>query len=95
MNREKNKSALDFNGGIYPLVLDSPYGDLDSEYRVDVTKMLPVLSEQVIVMVSSGQWNDSMENVVKNNIGKKYVLENQRRVGSDKRFDVTIVREEI
>lgn len=95
LNREKNKSALDFNGGIYPLVLDSPYGDLDSEYRVDVTKMLPVLSEQVIVMVSSGQWNDSMENVVKNNIGKKYVLENQRRVGSDKRFDVTIVREEI
>lgn len=95
LNREKNKSALDFNGGIYPLVLDSPYGDLDSEYRVDVTKMLPVLSEQVIVMVSSGQWNDSMENVVKNNIGKKYVLENQRRVGLDKRFDVTIVREEI
>ena len=95
LNREKNKSALDFNGGIYPLVLDSPYGDLDSEYRVDVTKMLPVLSEQVIVMVSSGQWNDSMENVVKNNIGKKYVLENQRRVGSDKRFDVTILREEI
>lgn len=95
LNREKNKTAIDSNGGIYPLVLDAPYGDLDSEYRVDVTKMLPVLSEQVIVMVSSGQWNDSMEIVVRNNIGKKYILENQRRVGSDKKFDITLVREEI
>lgn len=77
------------NGGIYPLVLDAPYGDLDNEYRMEFTKMLPVLSEQIIVMVSSGQWNDSIENVVKERIGKRYTLENQRRLSNDKTYDVT------
>ena len=56
--------------------------------------MLPVLSEQIIVMVSSGQWNSKIEEVVKNKIGKKYILENERRTGNEKKFDITRVREE-
>lgn len=80
------------NGGIYPLVLDAPYGDLDNEYRMEFTKMLPILSEQIIVMVSSGQWSDTIENVVKDKIGKRYILENQRRISDDKFYDVTDVR---
>ncbi|MGL5797538.1 MAG: AAA family ATPase, partial [Cetobacterium sp.] len=52
LNKNKGMDVLT-NGGIYPLVLDAPYGDLDNEYRLDFTKMLPNLSEQVIVMVSS------------------------------------------
>lgn len=94
LNKQKNKSEIDFNGGIYPLVLDAPYGDLDNDYRLDFTEMLPVLSEQIIVMVSSGQWNSEIENVVKHKIGKIYTLENQRRTGLDKRYDVTNVKEE-
>ena len=74
--------------------MDAPYGDLDNEYRLDFTKMLPVLSEQIIVMVSSGQWNSKIEEVVKNKIGKKYILENERRTGNEKKFDITRVREE-
>lgn len=95
LNKEKNKSELDSDGGIYPLVLDAPYGDLDNEYRLDFTKMLPILSEQIIVMVSSGQWNSTIENVVKDKIGKIYTLENERRIGIDKRYDVTRIKEEI
>lgn len=95
LNKEKTKSAIDSNGGIYPLVLDAPYGDLDNEYRLDFTKMLPVLSEQIIVMVSSGQWNSQIEEVVKERIGRKYILENERRNGIDKRFDLTRVKEEL
>lgn len=94
LNREKNKSTLDSNGGIYPLVLDAPYGDLDNEYRMDFTKMLPLLSEQIIVMVSSGQWSKTIEEVIKDKIGKKYILENKRRTGMDKRFDITTAIEE-
>ncbi|WP_047382191.1 MULTISPECIES: AAA family ATPase [unclassified Cetobacterium] len=95
LNKEKNKSDLDSDGGIYPLVLDAPYGDLDNEYRLDFTKMLPVLSEQIIVMVSSGQWNSKIEDVVKDRIGKVYTLENERRTGIDKRYDITRIKEEI
>ncbi|MGL6101515.1 MAG: AAA family ATPase [Fusobacteriaceae bacterium] len=95
LNKEKNKSELDSDGGIYPLVLDAPYGDLDNEYRLDFTKMLPILSEQIIVMVSSGQWNSEIQNVVKEKIGKIYTLENERRNGIDKRYDVTKIKEEI
>ncbi len=95
LNKEKNKSDLDSDGGIYPLVLDAPYGDLDNEYRLDFTKMLPILSEQIIVMVSSGQWNSKIGEVVKDKIGKVYVLENERRTGIDKRYDITRIKEEI
>ncbi|MBM6876370.1 hypothetical protein, partial [Fusobacterium mortiferum] len=94
LNKQNNNSEIESDGGIYPLVLDAPYGDLDNEYRLDFTKMLPVLSEQIIVMVSSGQWNSKIEEVVKNKIGKKYILENERRTGNEKKFDITRVREE-
>lgn len=94
LNKQNNSSEIESDGGIYPLVLDAPYGDLDNEYRLDFTKMLPVLSEQIIVMVSSGQWNSEIEEVVKDKIGKKYVLENERRTGNDKKFDITRVKEE-
>ncbi|MGL4904590.1 MAG: hypothetical protein ACRC34_03730, partial [Cetobacterium sp.] len=92
LNKNKGMDVLT-NGGIYPLVLDAPYGDLDNEYRLDFTKMLPNLSEQVIVMVSSGQWNEEIEEVVKEKIGKKYLLINKRRVTEDKKFDVTEIEE--
>ncbi|MGL5051481.1 MAG: hypothetical protein ACRC5W_04160 [Cetobacterium sp.] len=95
LNKEKNKTDLDSDGGVYPLVLDAPYGDLDNEYRLDFTKMLPILSEQIIVMVSSGQWNSSIQEVIKDKIGKVYILENERRIGIDKRYDVTRIKEEI
>ena len=94
LNKQNNNSEIESDGGIYPLVLDAPYGDLDNEYRLDFTKMLPILSEQIIVMVSSGQWNSKIEEVVKNKIGKKYILENERRTGNEKKFDITRVREE-
>ncbi len=94
LNKQKNKSELDSDGGIYPLVLDAPYGDLDNEYRLDFTKMLPILSEQIIVMVSSGQWNNLIEKEISEKIGRIYVLENERRIGKDKRYDLTRVKEE-
>ncbi|MGL5936097.1 MAG: AAA family ATPase [Cetobacterium sp.] len=95
LNKEKNKSALDSNGGIYPLVLDAPYGDLDNEYRLDFTKKLPELSEQIIVMVSSGQWNSFIQEVIQDRIGKVYTLENVRRTGTEKKYDITRIKEEI
>ena len=79
-------------GGIYPLVLDAPYGDLDNEYRMEFTKMLPILSEQIIVMVSSGQWNEKIEEVIKERIGKIYILENQRRSSEEKSYDITDIK---
>ncbi|MGL5204409.1 MAG: AAA family ATPase [Cetobacterium sp.] len=91
LNQKKGVDIFS-NGGIYPLVLDAPYGDLDNEYRMEFTKMLPILSEQIIVMVSSGQWNETIEEVVKAKIGKKYILENERRTGDDKTYDVTNIR---
>lgn len=94
LNKQRTKCAIDSNGGIYPLVLDAPYGDLDNEYRLDFTKMLPILSEQIIVMVSSGQWNSEIESVIKDKIGKEYILENERRTGEDKKYDITRVKEE-
>jgi len=61
-------------GGIYPIVMDSPYGTLDSDYRRLVARTIPELADQIIVMLSSTQWNDEVEQELAPRIGKEYTL---------------------
>lgn len=88
------RDEMDNDGGIYPLVMDAPYGDLDNSYRKEFTKFLPEISDQVVVMVSSGQWNNEIEEVVSKNIGNIYSLINLRRNNKDTKYDMTQVRRE-
>lgn len=63
-----------YRGGIFPIVMDSPYGNLDPEYREKVANYIPNLAEQVIIMVSNSQWKEEVENSVKGRVGKEYTL---------------------
>lgn len=56
-------------GGIFPIVMDSPFGALDPEYRSHVAEMVPELAEQVILMVSDSQWSTEVEEKLKSKIG--------------------------
>jgi len=63
-----------YRGGIFPIVMDSPYGNLDPEYREKVANYIPNLAEQVIIMVSNSQWKGEVDNSVKGKLGSEYTL---------------------
>lgn len=79
-NLEKAQKEQDggFNivvGGEYPLVMDSPFGALEDDYRSTVANWIPKLAHQVVVMVSKTQWREEVEKAMRGRIGKEYVLE--------------------
>lgn len=63
-----------YRGGIFPIVMDSPYGNLDPEYREKVANYIPDLAEQVIIMVSNSQWKGEVAHSVKSKLGSEYTL---------------------
>jgi len=85
-------------GGQYPLVMDSPFGSLEDEYRAKVAEWLPTLADQVVVMVSNSQWRGEVESAMKSRIGCEYVLElhtlkrgaNKKIVVGDSEYDYVV-----
>lgn len=69
-----NKKNKFLKGGIFPIVMDSPYGTLDSDYRRLVARTIPELADQIIVMLSSTQWGKEVEEELKPRIGNHYTL---------------------
>src|SRR5207249_1831686 len=53
--QQASAGLLSFQGGIFPIVLDAPFGTLDARYQTQVAKALPELAPQVIVFVSKEQ----------------------------------------
>jgi DNA sulfur modification protein DndD len=74
--RENVGSSLGVEtGGFFPLVMDSPFGSLEDEYRHKVATWLPNLGNQIIVMVSNSQWRHEVETAMRSRIGREYILE--------------------
>jgi DNA sulfur modification protein DndD len=63
------------NNSEFPIVLDSTFGSLDPIYRRHIATQIPILANQVIIMVSKSQWKDEVEKATSPKIGKEYVLE--------------------
>lgn len=58
----------------FPLVMDSPFGNLDPVYRRQVSQNIPALANQVVIMASKTQFEGEVENTIHGRIGKEYVL---------------------
>jgi DNA sulfur modification protein DndD len=72
--RDGGKGGGLFRGGLYPIVMDSAFGNLESEYRRGVAAGLPALAPQVIIFVSETQWRQEVEQELDPRIGRQYVL---------------------
>lgn len=73
----KDKRSSMFMGpdsNVFPLVMDSPFGALDSTHRRQVARSIPILANQLVVLVSKTQWRDEVEKEMDDLIGKMYVL---------------------
>jgi DNA sulfur modification protein DndD len=73
--REKPGQKILFKGGLYPLVIDSAFGQLEPEYKKDVAAWIPTLAPQVIILVSESQWKQEVEQALQNRIGYQWILQ--------------------
>lgn len=66
----------DLEGGEYPMVMDSPFGQLGDEFRAGVAKWIPTLAPQVVVFVSSSQYKGNVEEMLNEGgrVGRRYLL---------------------
>jgi DNA sulfur modification protein DndD len=64
------------SGAEYPMVMDSPFGQLGVMFREGVAKWVPDLAPQVVIFVSSTQYEGAVAKVLRqsNRIGKRYYL---------------------
>jgi DNA sulfur modification protein DndD len=58
----------------YPIVMDSPYGQLGMAYRTTVSDYIPMVTDQVIVLVTDSQWEGATARSLREKSGKSYVL---------------------
>lgn len=76
--RERYEADTDseyFSGGIYPLVMDSPFGALDKSHRRHVGRIIPELANQVVVFATDSQWEGPVEEEMQPKTGKQYWLD--------------------
>ncbi len=58
----------------FPVVMDSPFGSLDPEYRRQLCLHLHGLTDQVVIFVTKTQWRGEVESSLDSKIGRSYVL---------------------
>lgn len=78
LTREQYRSSENnvyFQGGVYPLVMDAPFGYLGTEYQRGVSQKIPILADQVVVLVTEPQWGAEVRNHLERKAGKQYYLE--------------------
>jgi DNA sulfur modification protein DndD len=75
-DRYESDSESDyFSGGIYPLVMDSPFGALDKSHRREVSRVIPTLANQVVVFATDSQWEGPVEEEMSKRASKQYWLD--------------------
>jgi DNA sulfur modification protein DndD len=75
----EKRSAKDDNGlfvpaTVAPLILDSPFGQLDDAYREATAKFVPEMAPQVVLLVSSSQGKSEVISALEDRVGAEYVL---------------------
>jgi DNA sulfur modification protein DndD len=70
-----DEESIYFSGGIYPMIMDSPFGYLDPEYQKRVSSVLPEMAEQVVVLVTQSQWTSEVAGEMDAVAGERYNLE--------------------
>lgn len=64
---------------IAPLVLDAPFSALDPEYQGSVAENLANHATQLVLLLSSAGWGDTVAKALESHVGKRYVLISQQK----------------
>ena len=61
-------------GDEYPIVMDSPFGNLDHIHTKNVAKNIGELASQVIIIVSQKQWKGNVAKNIESRVSDKYLM---------------------
>ncbi len=75
---DKNKDDLEYGmSEVYPLVLDAPFSNVDEKHVMNISKVLPGVARQLILIVVEKDWNFASREL-ESRVGKVYFLEKQQ-----------------
>lgn len=69
-HEQSKKDSSFFRGGVFPIIMDSPFGALDPDYRTLVARYIPELAQQVILIVSKSQWDGEVQKECEKRVGQ-------------------------
>ncbi|MEV3997360.1 AAA family ATPase [Streptomyces halstedii] len=75
--RKKSKGEVTIetgSGGVYPVVMDAPFGSLDLTYQEEISKALPALTSQIITLLSQSQARGKVLENLQQAANQMYVL---------------------
>ncbi|MDA8310873.1 MAG: AAA family ATPase [Actinomycetota bacterium] len=67
-------SLFTTSGGIFPIVMDAPFGTLDETPRREVARGLPQLAPQVVIFVTKAQGLGAAEEELRPRVGRSWVI---------------------
>ena len=84
--RERAEDYSLLPGTIAPLVLDSPFGQLDPDYRETTASYIPKMAKQVVLLLSKSQGSADVLDILRAHIGAEVLLvrHNREEVGNRK-----------
>ncbi|WP_332898918.1 AAA family ATPase [Haladaptatus sp. CMSO5] len=91
---EKHAEDQYFSGGIYPIVMDSPFGALDNTHRRHISREIPKLAKQVIVLATDSQWDGPVSEELEPRAGIQYRLDFDNGEESEKYPQTNVVIEQ-
>ena len=83
--RENAKDYRLLPGTIAPLVLDSPFGQLDEAYRTTTAEFIPRMARQIVLLVSKSQGSEEVLSTLRGHLGAEYLLVRHNREQSQDR----------
>jgi len=94
-DRVDSKSKYFQAGTIAPFVVDAPFSEMDGEFKKSVLGFLPNQSHQLILFLSTGQWNDAYEEIIGRSIGKRYYLVSHNNPKSNVKTEPLVIGNDI
>lgn len=70
----KKHALIGLDGSSFPIVMDSPFGTLDENYRRQIARLIPNLADQLVVLATKTQWRGEVEAEMDPFMGREYVL---------------------
>ena len=73
--------AIEYSSEPYPIVMDAPFSNADEKHIANISKVLPQVAEQVILVVMNKDWEYAHANM-SNKVGIIYQIEKHSEVNS-------------
>jgi DNA sulfur modification protein DndD len=88
--KQKAPDAVLGGGGVYPVVMDAPFGNLDVAYQNDIAESLPKLTSQIVTLLSKSQSRGMVLDHLGQAASRMYVLRSYITNGNADEDTITI-----